>query len=77
MPHALQARLNEATGGSRQPQTQELIVLNAAQVPAVLVECGFLTNPEEDAKLQDAEYQAMIAQAVALGILDYCGKTPV
>lgn len=73
LAQAIQNRLNEATGGTRSPRTQGLIVLRAASVPAVLVECGFLTNPEEDQKLRDGEYQAMIAEAIALGILDFGG----
>lgn len=73
LAYAIQKRLNDATGGSRRPQTQRLIVLRAANVPAVLVECGFLTNPEEDKKLQDPEYQALISRAVAQGVLDCAG----
>lgn len=41
--------------------------------PGVLniVECGFLTNPEEAALLETEEYQQRVAQAVADGILEY------
>lgn len=44
--------------------------------PCVLniVECGFLTNPEEAALLQKEEYQQKIAEAVAKGILQYIEK---
>jgi len=35
------------------------------QVNGVLIECGFLTNPEEDAKLQNPEYQMKICCVIA------------
>lgn len=73
LAQAIQNRLNQATGGTRQPLTLQLIVLRAANVPAVLVECGFLTNPEEEQKLRTADYQALIAEAITLGILDFGG----
>lgn len=36
-----------------------------------IVECGFLTNPEEAEKLQTEEYQEQIAKAITDGILQY------
>ena len=38
--------------------------------PAVLVECGFLSNPEEDAKLEDAAYQKKLAAVLAVSCLE-------
>lgn len=69
---AIQARLNAMTGGTRKSSADNLYVLRAANVPAVLVECGFLTNPAEDSKLQQADYQQELAKAIADGIADYC-----
>ena len=40
---------------------------------AALVECGFLTNPAEEAKLVTPAYQKSAAQGIAKGILDYLG----
>lgn len=44
--------------------------------PAILniVECGFLTNPDEAALLQTEEYQQKVADAVAAGICEYLGE---
>lgn len=39
--------------------------------PLVIVECGFLTNPEEAQKLQTKEYQQKVAGAVTEGIRTY------
>ena len=52
----------EKTSGS------EYYLLYHAPVPAVLVECGFLSNPEEAALLADADYQHRVA-FVLLGAL--------
>ncbi len=39
--------------------------------PAVLVECGFLSNAQDEQLLQDAAYQAKLANAIAEGVLSY------
>lgn len=40
-------------------------------IPSVLVECGFLSNPEEEALLMDETYQQKLAQAVCDGVCEY------
>ena len=46
-------------------------VLRNTALPAVLVECGFLSNAAEEKKLLDKAYQRMIAQAVANGLEEW------
>jgi N-acetylmuramoyl-L-alanine amidase len=46
-------------------------VLMGAAMPAVLVEVGFLSNPEEEAKLQDAAYRAELVEALVRAITRY------
>src|SRR6266576_7131539 len=43
-------------------------VLRKTSVPAVLVECGFLTNPTEAAYAQNASYRQKLAEAIAAGV---------
>jgi N-acetylmuramoyl-L-alanine amidase len=43
-------------------------VLRRTNMPAVLVECGFLTNPTEAAYAQNASYRQKLAEAIAAGI---------
>ena len=43
--------------------------------PVVIVECGFLSNWEEAAKLSDEGYQEKLAWAIHLGILEYLNET--
>ena len=51
--------------------TSVYLIYNAVK-PAVLVECGFLSNPEDAENLQDEIYQRKMALCIALGILNYC-----
>lgn len=46
-------------------------VTRIPSVPSVLIECGFLSNPEDEQNLQDPEYQQRIADAIAEGVMDY------
>ena len=39
--------------------------------PSVLVECGFLSNPEDERNLQDADFQQLLADAIADGVLAF------
>lgn len=46
-------------------------VIRATRIPAVLVEGGFLSNPEEEKRLLTADYRQRLAAAIADGILRY------
>ena len=51
-------------------------VLKAPDIPSILVETAFLTNPEEEKKLKDEKYQDKIAQAILVGIRKYFSANP-
>ncbi len=51
--------------------TTDTFLLYKAVVPAVIVECGFLSNPKELNLLKSEEYQAKMAFAIFCGINDY------
>lgn len=46
-------------------------ILKSGTCPVVICECGFLSNPEECAKLNSDSYQEQMAKAIATGILSY------
>ena len=48
-----------------------LFLMKNSPIPAILAECGFLSNPDEIKKLRDEAYQAKIAWAIAEAIGDY------
>ncbi len=51
-------------------------VLKAPDVPSILIETAFISNPEEEARLNDVEYQEQIAEAILKGIRSYFAKNP-
>ena len=46
-------------------------LLYKAQVPSVMVECGFMSNDEENKKLQEDKYQKQLAYSIMLGFSEY------
>lgn len=53
------------------PDNGSIYILKTAEVPAVIVECGFLSNPEEAEKLRSEKYQNEMAFAICCGFLEY------
>ena len=53
----------------------EIYVLDNAPCTAILVECGFLSNPSELAMLKTEEYQSKIAACICTGAANYMSKT--
>jgi len=51
-------------------------VLKAPDIPSILVETAFISNPEEEARLLDEAYQNQIADAIVKGIKRYFAKNP-
>lgn len=51
-------------------------VLKAPDIPSILVETAFISNPEEEAKLRDPDYQAELVKALSTGIQRYFAKNP-
>lgn len=57
---------------TRVPQfTEDIYLLNEVSMPAILVECGFLSNEREERLLNDKEYQEKIAWALYIGIMNF------
>jgi N-acetylmuramoyl-L-alanine amidase len=51
-------------------------VLKAPDIPSILVETAFISNPQEEARLNDDGYQDRIAEAILKGIKEYFSKNP-
>jgi N-acetylmuramoyl-L-alanine amidase len=51
-------------------------VLKAPDVPSILVETAFISNPQEEKRLNDEAYQDKLARAILEGIRDYIAKHP-
>ena len=57
-------------------QQASLQVLNSPDIPSILVETGYLTNPEEAQRLNTRGFQQRLAAAIAQGVMNYFYETP-
>ncbi len=72
---ALAAGLDPDNGRKAKPIPDSVYLLNHVDCAAILVECGFLTNPEEEALLRSDGYQRRLAAVLAGAILTAPGPT--
>lgn len=63
--HNLTTQLDPTNNRLAAPISQEIYLMNHIRCPAILVECGFLSNPEEKARLKTSEYQRELALVIA------------
>lgn len=72
----IQKRLCAATGGvDRGLRHARYAVLKNVECPAVLVECGFLSNKREESLLNSGDYRQKLAAGIAAGIRAYRAQT--
>ena len=68
----LNNHFNEPDVGRRFSVLQgDKYILNESPCPALIVECGFLSNPQEEAKLRTADYQRKLCAVIAAGVSTY------
>ena len=60
----------------RRVQTANLIVLKSPEMPSILIETGFISNPSEERRLNDSKHQGKVADAVLAGIRSYFYENP-
>ncbi len=72
--------LNELGGINRlhKPHVEQagFAVLKAPDIPSILVETAFISNPEEEKRLNDDAYQDKMAEAIIAGVRKYFAKNP-
>lgn len=75
----MQQQLNQTINGEKnkqeKPATSSIYLLNHIETPGVLIECGFLSNPDETRKLKSDAYQKLLAITIAAGIQKSEGVT--
>ena len=57
-------------------QQASLQVLNSPDIPSILIETGYLTNPNDARRLNSAEFRNQMAASIAKGIMDYFYEIP-
>jgi len=75
----IQREMIEATGDTDRglKYRSDLYVLNGTNMPACLAETGFISNPDFEAKFRTADYQILLADAIAAGVAQYLDLSPV
>ena len=71
---SVQAALNEGVNADNAKHEKQIdpsiYLMKNAACPAILIECGFLSNAAETARLQEPDYQKTLAVAIAAGLLN-------
>lgn len=70
----IQQCMNRVTGAKSHAikvADKNLFLMKNPPIPAILVECGFLSNPDEEKKLCDEDYQSRISWAIADSVEKY------
>jgi N-acetylmuramoyl-L-alanine amidase len=63
-------------GKTHKPHVEHanFVVLRSPDVPSMLIETGFITNPSEERRLSDPEYRSRLAKAIVVGVRGYFSK---
>lgn len=73
---SIQLKLNETIQRENHRESlpiDNIYIVDNVNIPITVVECGFLSNPEEEKLLQENEYQNKLAIGIFLGIVEYFG----
>lgn len=62
---------------NEQAKTGDYFMLNCSYYTSILIECGFLSNPNEEKLLNSAEYKDRFTDAICKGVLLYFGETVI
>lgn len=76
LAESVQQAFNELSESKRaySPLKGDYYILNCTNYPSIIAECGFLSNPEEEALLITNEYQDTISYTIFKGIVSYLSK---
>ena len=71
---SIQAELNNSIQKTNKREALKITgkyIVEHVEIPITIIECGFLSNPEEEKLLQEDEYQNKLAWGIYNGIMDY------
>ena len=60
----------------KNPEGLSLAVLKSSDIPSVLIETGFISNPQEEKRLNNAKHQRRLANAIYIATYDYFTSNP-
>lgn len=68
-----QQLIRDMDNAKSSPKAEDFFILNCSNTPSILVECGFLSNPEEDRLLSTEEYKMKLCYSIFCGVVSYFG----
>lgn len=71
---SIQGELNNSIGKENKRESLKIdnvYIIEHVEIPTAIVECGFLSNEEEEKLLQNEEYQDKLAWGIYIGIMNY------
>lgn len=68
---------SETVGRSFSPLVGDYYIVNCTELPSVIVECGFLSSPEDEKLLLSFDFRRKIAYNVCCGILNYLSAAQI
>ena len=74
LAQSLQSGLNETIQKENKRESlkiENIYIVDNVEIPTAIVECGFLSNEEEEKLLQTEEYQDKLAWGIYVGIMNY------
>lgn len=74
--HVLKSMGGVARLHKKSVQQAGFVVLKSPDIPSILVETGFISNPSESKRLKSSKYQRKIAKAIKSGVLKYFNESP-
>lgn len=72
---SIQLALNDFTGNTHSALKGDYYICRTSEMPAVIVECGFLSNREEESKLLTKEYCGQLTDTIFRGVMLYLYST--
>ena len=75
-PRARRARRRSTRCTSATVEQAGFAVLKAPDIPSILVETAFISNPDEEQKLRDPRHQESFAESIHDGIKRYFARNP-
>jgi N-acetylmuramoyl-L-alanine amidase len=78
LAESVQAQFNDRISGSgRSALASDYYILRTSAAPSILVECGFLSNATDEARLQTEDYQQQLAELIRDGVLAWLEKNQI
>ena len=75
LQHILTSHVDPSNTRAAKQADSSIFLLKNLRCPAVIVECGFLSNPDEEALLKTDEYQKKLALAITMGYMNFLFTT--